>query len=55
VWSQGPLGKQDIAAPYRSAIRTAINTSPDIMTGDCRRSVAEKDPRAIAIPTANHP
>lgn len=29
-------------APYRSAIRAAINTSPDIMTGSSRRPVAEK-------------
>jgi hypothetical protein len=33
--------------PYRAAVRTAINDSPDIMAGTSRRSVAEK---ILALP-----
>ncbi len=36
-----------LEAPYRSAVRAAISTSPDIMTGNSRRSVAEK---ILALP-----
>jgi len=31
-----------LAAPYRSAVKAAINGNPDIMTGNSRRAIAEK-------------